>query len=522
MGGWGVLDDPKYPNIPGTVNLNEEVDASKLEDWEYEEPKKLGDIVLQPQPTDSPNDPLNWSMATKMAILLILSLTAGVTVSLGPMITTGFDEISQAFGVNTDTISFNIVGVMQLTTGSGTFFTAAAAAVWGKRPVFIISAIFLLGTNAWGFFAGSFMSLSIMRAVQGFAAAPLETLVSATISEIFFTHEKGKMLSIWNLFVMGGVKLGQLIAGFIIQNLGFKFTFGICALIYAGIIPAMYFFVPETFYKPKERETEVIFDKSSLHVYEIVLPERRNSGSQRRKIFQGRVSNVSFWRMAVKPVPLITFPAVIFSAFTYTFYAAGLTLIALLQDTIFSAAPYNLSSSAIGLTNLPLFAVGLVGTLISGYCADFVVQFMTRHNNGVYEPEFRLVLMFVAATLSTVAYVGFGYSVSAGANIVIPIAFLGVQTFAVPFATSSMFTYVMDCHASHAAQAFVTMNFIKAALSFVMSKFVNGWFVQVGAKNVFMTVAIANLAVSAFSIPMYIFGKRIRSVIARSDFHNSF
>jgi hypothetical protein len=44
MGGWGVLDDPVYPNIPGTVNLNEEVDAAKLEDWEYEEPKKVGDI----------------------------------------------------------------------------------------------------------------------------------------------------------------------------------------------------------------------------------------------------------------------------------------------------------------------------------------------------------------------------------------------------------------------------------------------------------------------------------------------
>jgi hypothetical protein len=268
-------------------------------------------------------------------------------------------------------------------------------------------------------------------------------------------------------------------------------------MIYAGIIPAMYFFVPETFYKPEERETEVIFDKASLNVYEIILPEAKKSTRDRLRIFQGRVSNAGFWRMAVKPIPLVTFPAVVYSAFTYTFYAAGLTLIALLQDTIFSAAPYNLSSSAIGLTNLPLFAVGLCGTLISGFCADFVVQFMTRHNNGVYEPEFRLVLMVVAASLSTVAYVGFGYSVAAGATIYIPIAFLGVQTFAVPFATSAMFTYVMDCHNAHAAQAFVTMNFIKAAISFVMSDFVNGWFASSGAKSVFVTVAIANLAVSA-------------------------
>jgi len=276
----------------------------------------------------------------------------------------------------------------------------------------------------------------------------------------------------------------------------------------------MYFFVPETVYKPPLRETEVIFDKASLHIYEIVLPELKKTHSQRLTIFQGRISPVSFWRMAFKPLPLITFPAVVFSAFTYSFYAAGLTLIALLQDTIFSAPPYNLTASQIGLTNLPLFGVGLVGTLISGYCADFVVSFVTKHNNGVYEPEFRLILMFVAAFLSTIAYVGFGFSVAAGMIIYIPIAFLGVQTFAVPFATSAVFTYVMDCHPSHAAQAFVTMNFVKALLSLVMSNFVNSWFETSGAKVVFVVVAIANLGVSVVSIPMYIFGKRLRSVVS--------
>jgi hypothetical protein len=313
-----------------------------------------------------------------------------------------------------------------------------------------------------------------------------------------------------------------LIAGFIIQNLGFKFTFGICALIYAFILPLMYFFVPETVYFAPPQRTEVIFDKSSLRVYEIILPEPPKSYTQRLKIFQGRISKASFWRTAWKPVPLITFPVVIYAAFTYSFYAAGLTLIALLQDTIFSAPPYNLTSSAIGLTNLPLFGIGIIGTLLSGYTADVLVSSFTRLNRGVYEPEFRLLLMLVAVSLSSVAYIGFGYSIAAGSSIYIPIAFLGVQTFSVPFATSAMFTYVMDCHPSHAAQAFVTMNFVKAVLSLGMSEFVNGWFESVGAKSVFTTVAIANLAVSGVSIPMYIFGKRLRSKIARSAFHQKF
>ncbi len=81
-----------------TQNPNQPRSIAKLDDWDYEEPKKIGDIVLQPQPTDSPNDPLNWSVTyatpftyqnanfhrstgMKISILLIVSLTAGVTVS---------------------------------------------------------------------------------------------------------------------------------------------------------------------------------------------------------------------------------------------------------------------------------------------------------------------------------------------------------------------------------------------------------------------------------------------------------
>ena len=73
-----------------------------------------------------------------------------------------------------------------------------------------------------------------------------------------------------------------------------------------------------------------------------------------------------------------------------------------------------------------------------------------------------------------------------------------------------------------APQAFVTMNFVKATLSFVMSDFVNSWFQQSGARSVFVTVAIMNLAVSGVSLPMYIFGKRLRSIVARSNFHQKF
>jgi hypothetical protein len=108
-------------------------------------------------------------------------LSAGQLINtfprLGPMITTGFDEIEKTFNVTADEISFSLVGLLQLTTGSGTFFTAAAAAVWGKRPVFLISTFFLFGTSAWGFFAGvSDISHSRIPELTSITELPLPNL----------------------------------------------------------------------------------------------------------------------------------------------------------------------------------------------------------------------------------------------------------------------------------------------------------------------------------------------------------
>ncbi|KAG9242169.1 hypothetical protein BJ878DRAFT_544522 [Calycina marina] len=114
---------------------------------------------------------------------------------------------------------------------------------------------------------------------------------------------------------MSGVKLG-----FVIQLLGFKFTFGICASIYAGISPIMYFFLPENVYFAPIAKTEVDFDKVPLNVYEIIIPEINKTPSQRLAVSQGWVSKALFWRVAFKSLPLVTFLAVIFSAIIYSVF----------------------------------------------------------------------------------------------------------------------------------------------------------------------------------------------------------
>lgn len=59
--GLGVLEDTKLPHVPGTVILDDGVLPDSFEvtgTLKHAKGKNGGHIVLNPQPSDDPNDPL--------------------------------------------------------------------------------------------------------------------------------------------------------------------------------------------------------------------------------------------------------------------------------------------------------------------------------------------------------------------------------------------------------------------------------------------------------------------------------
>ncbi|KAM3087908.1 hypothetical protein ACMFMG_001977 [Clarireedia jacksonii] len=78
---WGVLDDHRLTNVPGTTLFDKE--SANLADGIEVDPnlKKAGSIVLIPQPSDSINDPLNWPTTRKNVIIWILSFASGLTIA---------------------------------------------------------------------------------------------------------------------------------------------------------------------------------------------------------------------------------------------------------------------------------------------------------------------------------------------------------------------------------------------------------------------------------------------------------
>lgn len=288
-----------------------------------------------------------------------------------------------------------------------------------------------------------------------------------------------------------------------------------------------YYLVPETTYNTRANDmaaarTIELREKGDdeINLVEVTITsdaDPKRSYRSQLALFRSRLSPESFWKGVIKPIPLMAYPAVLFSTIVYGSYFTWLILLSLLSNTIFSAPPYNLTPSQVGLTNLPLLGAALIFNPLAGFLADFVAKWMAKRNNGIFEPEYRLTMMLVATPLATAAFLGFGHGVQDGAKLWVLLVWGTLMSVSVPFANAASFTYVIDCHPKDANQAFVTINFVKAVMIFVGTTFANSLYFKFGPRVLFDGIMLINFTLCLLTIPAYVYGKRFRSMIARSS-----
>jgi len=77
--------------------------------------------------------------------------------------------------------------------------------------------------------------------------------------------------------------------------------------------------------------------------------------------------------------------------------------------------------------------------------------------------------------------------------------------------------YVVDAHRDIAVEGFTCMLVFKNMIAFMICYLGLDWLFAVGTRDMFFTLGYVQLAICASTIPMYVFGKRNRSLVARYD-----
>jgi MFS family permease len=165
----------QHDMVPGTIHL---VNTSHH------------DIVLHPQPSADPEDPLNWSLKRKrwaafMVYIYILGIGIATTTQYSVI-----SNISEETGISVADLDTG-TGLMFLFLGWGCLIWQPIALVFGRRGVFILTSLLSIGPMIWTVYSHSPGVWYIHRILLGALAAPCESLPEIAMADIFFAHERG-------------------------------------------------------------------------------------------------------------------------------------------------------------------------------------------------------------------------------------------------------------------------------------------------------------------------------------------
>jgi MFS family permease len=122
-----------------------------------------------------------------------------------------------------------------------------SAMKFGRKIVYILSLLILLGGSVWGGFYTGTAQYYIMLAIQGVGTAAYQALIQLTVGfrlvyvfdcvshvsqifDMFFAHERGRMVSIYIFFQQLGSILGLILGGYISDGIGWRWSSPIVAI----------------------------------------------------------------------------------------------------------------------------------------------------------------------------------------------------------------------------------------------------------------------------------------------------
>ncbi|KAL1909729.1 hypothetical protein Sste5344_004577 [Sporothrix stenoceras] len=522
--GLGVLE-PRSPGaVPGTVALEAEA-AERIDahgDLLKRGSGRHSDLVLTPQPSNDPNDPLNWPTWKKYTTMIILVMGSCFCGSCtGPLLNASLailaEELDRSFGAIT-----LISGYQLLVAGACGPLVSALSRKYGKRPIFLFSSTMCLIGTIIGSVSSTYGLLLASRTVQGFSLAAYESLVFSCVGDLFFVHQRGVWTMVITFTLTCVSNLISVVAGSITYSLGWHYLFHILNVCLGLQLLLLFFFAPETSYirsPPSMEQTDCVVDTEkngaataetqaqhveaavaySLPSEATILPKKKTFW-QELAVYNGSFSDENLLGLIAAPfvvcLNLLALWTIFITGAVTSFYVA----IAYVTAQLFSPPPYLLSSAAVGYISLGPFVGGAVGAVLVGAVLDPLSLWLTKKNGGIYEPEFRLALTPLGL-LAGIGLFGFGALSGSQGNV-----------YAV-----AVISYTIDAFRGMSSEIFIANVMFKNFLFYGYSYFVNDWTASAGPRAPFYTFGAISLVFVSTTVLVYMFGKKYRLFWSRHN-----
>lgn len=208
---------------------------------------KYRSIELVPQPSDDPDDPLNWSTWKKELNFGSLLLMVAITGVLKTIFLSVNAQLAGAYEVSYTSVAA-LTGVPLILSAVTAFASLVASRVCGKRPLYLASLLLVFIGTVWNTnVATSYSQCMAARIFQGFGWGAFDALVLGSIQDTYFEHERGLRIAIYSIVAVTTTWGPPLIGGVASQTgSGFSLQFTILSSFFVVAVPAITLGAPET------------------------------------------------------------------------------------------------------------------------------------------------------------------------------------------------------------------------------------------------------------------------------------
>ena len=548
--------------IPGTTNIltGYQQDTNSISSNKSLKRDKNG-LVLLPQPSDSINDPLNWSKPRKIWHLMLLAFITALTAATSNDAGAAQDSLNETYGISYDAMNTG-AGVLFIFIGWSCMFFAPASSLYGRRITYLICLLFgTLGCMWFGFSRRTADTIWSQMFV-GISEACAEAQVQQSLSDIFFQNNLGSVLTLYILATSVGSFLGPLIAELIAELMTFRWVGWWGAIICGATLVVLFFGCEETVYDRQLKiyeaariENEALVDEKydegdkdgQTRTISNDLTEKKELPDALANVQSPSINNINsstnydietneekptpyLKRIAlITPAPYLkgfgfkqylnrfviyfkvfTLPAVWLSGLLWGLQDAYMTFFLTTQDTFFYDPPWNKSNTGVAIMNVATLIGACIGCIMSGIFSDKHVVWIAKRNNGVMEPEYRLYLLFITLIISPAGLIMFGV----GADKQWPWQCIYVGLGFIGFGWGSIgdtaMSYLMDAYPEIVIQGMVGVSIINNTLACIFTFACSYWLNGSGTANTYIALAVIDFVTIACIIPFLYFGKTFR------------
>ena len=194
-------------------------------------------VVNPPEPPDLRNliSPFTWSESRKTYTTWLSSAVTVLTAMTAGSYAAASEQLMDEWGISQ--VACN-VGITAFTTGFATapMVLAPFSELNGRKPVFVVTGTLFVICQLCCGLTQSYGGMLAARFFAGVGGSTFSTMVGGVVSDIYQTADRNTPMALFSGAALFGTGLGPLFAGFVAQNVSWRWVFYVQAILDALII----------------------------------------------------------------------------------------------------------------------------------------------------------------------------------------------------------------------------------------------------------------------------------------------